>query len=173
MAATPSGHGYVLLGMDGGVFTFGDAHFYGSTGSWRLNAPVLDMTLTPDGRGYWFVAADGGVFSFGDAHFYGSTGSMRLAAPVRSMTAAADGSGYWMVASDGGIFSFHVPYSGSLPGVRSAFGLPYVPAVRMRALPTNDGYYVLGLDGTVYALGAAKFFGSATGTWAVDIMQAP
>ena len=28
----PHGHGYWLVASDGGVFTFGDAHFYGSTG---------------------------------------------------------------------------------------------------------------------------------------------
>jgi type VII secretion-associated serine protease mycosin len=173
MAATPSGNGYVLLGRDGGIFTFGDARFYGSMGGKRLNGPVLDMTITANGRGYWFVAADGGIFSFGNARFYGSTGSMRLAAPMRSMTAAADGRGYWMVAADGGIFAFGVPFKGSLPGVRGILGLPYVPTVRMRALPTKDGYYMLGLDGTVYSFGAAKYYGSARGTWAVDLMQLP
>ena len=32
MAATPSGGGYWLVASDGGIFTFGDAGFYGSTG---------------------------------------------------------------------------------------------------------------------------------------------
>ena len=32
MAATPDGHGYWLVASDGGIFTFGDAAFYGSTG---------------------------------------------------------------------------------------------------------------------------------------------
>ena len=173
IAASPTGMGYLLLGRDGGVFAFGSAHFYGSTGGWHLNAPVLDMTMTADGRGYWFVAADGGVFTFGDAHFHGSTGAIKLSQPVRSMTAAANGSGYWMVADDGGIFAFNVPYEGSLPRVRSLFGYPYISSVRMRSLPTNDGYYVLGLNGTVWAFGNAKYFGSLSGTWAVDLMQAP
>ncbi|MDQ1433796.1 MAG: hypothetical protein QOF59_612 [Actinomycetota bacterium] len=173
MAATPKGNGYILLGRDGGIFSFGDAGFYGSTGGWKLNAPVLDMTMTASGRGYWFVAADGGVFSFGDAHFHGSTGNMRLSQPVKSMTAAANGSGYWMVADDGGIFAFDVPFEGSLPRVRDLYGYPYVSSVRMRSLPSNDGYYILGLDGTVWAFGHAKFFGSAPGSWAVDLMQAP
>jgi subtilisin family serine protease len=173
MAAMPQGMGYVLLGRDGGIFAFGDARFYGSTGGWRLRAPVLDMTMTSDGRGYWFVAADGGVFSFGDARFHGSTGGMTLSQPVRSMTAAANGSGYWMVADDGGIFAFNVPFEGSLPRVRALYGYPYVPSVRMRSLASNDGYYLLGLDGTVWAFGAARYFGSAAGTWAVDLMQAP
>jgi hypothetical protein len=66
------GGGYWLVGADGGVFSFGDAHFYGSMGGQRLNEPVVGMAATPDGGGYWLVGADGGVFSFGDAHFYGS-----------------------------------------------------------------------------------------------------
>ncbi len=172
MAATPSGRGYILLGQDGGIFSFGDATFHGSTGGMRLNAPVLDMTITRNGHGYWFVAADGGVFAFGNAQFHGSTGNMQLAAPVRSMTAAASGTGYWMVASDGGIFAFNVPFRGSLPGMRSA-GATYAPTVRMRALKTSDGYYMLGQNGAVYAFGSAKYYGSATGTWAVDLMLTP
>ena len=30
MAATPDGKGYWLVASDGGIFTFGDAAFYGS-----------------------------------------------------------------------------------------------------------------------------------------------
>ncbi len=173
MAAMPDGHGYILLGSDGGIFNFGSSHFYGSTGGWHLNAPVLDMSITTTGRGYWFVAADGGVFTFGDAKFHGSTGSMRLNSPVRSMTAAANGSGYWMVAADGGIFAFNAPFEGSLPGVRGISSLVSAANVRMRALPSSDGYYMLGQDGTVFAFGQAKWYGSAPGTWAVDLMQTP
>jgi hypothetical protein len=173
MATTPSGRGYILLGRDGGIFTFGNAQYHGSTGGLRLNAPVRDLTMTLDGRGYWFVASDGGVFTFGDARFHGSTGNIRLAAPMRSMTIAANGSGYWMVADDGGIFAFNVRYEGSLPAIRGILGMAYVPSVRMRAIPSDDGYYILGLNGNVWAFGAAKYFGSLSGTWAVDIMEAP
>jgi type VII secretion-associated serine protease mycosin len=173
MAATPSGRGYILLGSDGGIFTFGNAKFYGSTGGMHLNARVLDLTITKNGRGYWFVAADGGVFTFGNAKFHGSTGNIRLAAPVMSMTAAANGRGYWMVAYDGGIFAFNVPFKGSMPAVRALNNSPFVPTTRMRALPSGNGYYLLGVDGSVYSFGTAKFFGSAPGTWAVDMMLAP
>ena len=173
MAATPTGHGYLLLGRDGGVFAFGDARFYGSTGAMRLNAPVRDLSMTPGGRGYWLVAADGGVFSFGDARFYGSTGGMRLAKPVRSMGSAADGGGYWMVADDGGIFAFDVPFEGSLPSMRALGGWPYVSSMRLRALGSSDGYYILGLNGSVSSFGTARNFGDARGIWAVDLMLAP
>jgi hypothetical protein len=173
IAATPSGRGYVLLGSDGGIFTFGDARFYGSTGGMRLNAPVLDMTYTRDGRGYWLVAADGGIFTFGNARFRGSTGSLRLAAPVQSMSAGAAGKGYWMVATDGGIFAFGVPFKGSLPGIRGLLTVSGAASVRMRAIKSDDGYHVLTRDGHVYAFGAARYWGSAPGMWAVDLMQMP
>ena len=43
--------GYWMVAGDGGVFSFGDAAFYGSTGGMRLNAPVLGMAPTATGRG--------------------------------------------------------------------------------------------------------------------------
>ena len=63
--------------FDGGVFTFGDLPFCGSTGGMHLNQPIVGMASTPSGGGYWFVASDGGVFTFGDAQFLGSTGAAR------------------------------------------------------------------------------------------------
>ena len=101
MAATPDGRGYWEVASDGGLFAFGDARFYGSTGSLPLNQPVVGMAATPDGRGYWLVASDGGLFAFGDAAFYGSMGGQPLNRPVVGM-AANGGHGYWLVASDGG-----------------------------------------------------------------------
>ena len=98
--------GYWINVSDGGVFSFGAAQFYGSTGGMRLNKPVVGMASTHDARGYWEVASDGGVFSFGDALFHGSTGSIVLNQPVVGMATTPDGGGYWLVASDGGIFAF-------------------------------------------------------------------
>ncbi len=110
-AASPAGSpgcppgpppGYWQVAADGGVFTFGAANFYGSTGSMRLNKPVVGMASTPDHGGYWIVASDGGIFAFGDAGFYGSTGSITLNKPIIGMIPTLDGRGYWLVASDGG-----------------------------------------------------------------------
>jgi hypothetical protein len=75
------------VGSDGGVFSFGDASFYGSMGGQHLNAPIVAVTSTPDGKGYWEVGSDGGVFSFGDASFYGSMGGQHLNAPIVAVTA--------------------------------------------------------------------------------------
>ena len=38
-----TGHGYWLVASDGGVFSFGDASFYGSTGNIQLNKPIVGM----------------------------------------------------------------------------------------------------------------------------------
>ncbi len=43
MAATPSGAGYWLVASDGGVFSFGDAQFFGSTGAIHLNQPIVGI----------------------------------------------------------------------------------------------------------------------------------
>jgi hypothetical protein len=75
MAATPDGAGYWLVASDGGIFTYGDAQFYGSTGSLTLNQPIVGMAATPDGGGYWLLASDAGVFTYGDAQFSGSAQS--------------------------------------------------------------------------------------------------
>jgi hypothetical protein len=37
---------------DGGVFTFGDAGFYGSTGAIKLNQPIVEMAATANGSGH-------------------------------------------------------------------------------------------------------------------------
>ena len=84
---------------DGGIFSF-NAPFYGSTGSLKLNKPVVAMSATPSGKGYWFTATDGGVFAFGDAQFYGSMGGRALNQPVVGMAATPSGNGYWFVAAD-------------------------------------------------------------------------
>ena len=92
IAASSSGaSGYRLVASDGGIFSFGDAGFFGSTGGVVLNRPIVGMASTPDGRGYWLVASDGGIFSFGDAGFFGSTGSVALNRPIVGMAMATGG----------------------------------------------------------------------------------
>ena len=62
--------GYSLVAADGGIFSFGDAHFYGSTGGMTLNRPIVGMAATPR-QGLLAGGSDGGIFSFGDARFTG------------------------------------------------------------------------------------------------------
>jgi hypothetical protein len=146
-ADVPGGFGYWLVASDGGIFSFGDAHFYGSTGSLRLNQPIVGMAATPDGAGYWLVASDGGIFSFGDAHFYGSTGSIRLNQPIVGMAATPDGGGYWLAARDGGLFTFgdaRFVFSTAPGGGANKTGS--APTVGISRLP-GGGYVIASSDG--------------------------
>jgi len=165
MAPTPTGLGYWLVGRDGGIFSFGDARFFGSLGGVRLAEPIVAMAATSNGRGYWLVGADGGVFSFGDAHFYGSLGRVHLTAPIVAMASTPDSKGYWLVGSDGGVFSFgDARFYGSLGGVHLA-----QPIVAMASAFTGSGstgavpgYWLLGADGGVFAF-HVPFHGSLPG----------
>ena len=86
--ARPRREGLWLVASDGGIFAFGDAQFYGSTGSLKLPIPIIAMVLTQDGKGYCLVAADGGIFAFGDAQFHGSTGAIKLNKPIVGLAGA-------------------------------------------------------------------------------------
>ncbi|MFZ0250149.1 MAG: IPT/TIG domain-containing protein, partial [Acidimicrobiales bacterium] len=90
------GDGYRFVASDGGIFSYGDAGFYGSAGGLQLNAPIVGMAETASTNGYWLVASDGGIFSYGDAQFYGSTGGITLNKPIVGMAATPDGGGYWL-----------------------------------------------------------------------------
>jgi hypothetical protein len=162
LSATPSGHGYWLVAADGGIFSFGDASFHGSTGGIRLNQPVVGMAATPGGGGYWLEAADGGIFSYGDANFYGSTGGIRLNQPIVGMASTPTGHGYWLVAADGGIFSFgDASFYGSTGGLRLN-----QPIVGMAVTPDGGGYWLVAADGGIFSYGDASFYGSTGGTGA-------
>jgi hypothetical protein len=159
-ALSTNGQGYWLVASDGGIFTFGDAGYFGSTGSMALNKPIVGMAATPDDQGYWLVASDGGIFSFGDARFWGSTGAMTLNKPIVGMTATPDGHGYWLVASDGGIFTFgDAGYFGSVPAAGDHVG----DIVAMAGAANGQGYWIAGADGGINSFGTATSDGSAAG----------
>ena len=144
MSPTTTGLGYWLVASDGGIFAFGDAVFYGSTGAMTLNKPIAGMSVTPTGKGYWLVASDGGIFAFGDAKFYGSMGGAQLNRPISAMVTSPTGAGYWMVADDGGIFAFgDAPFKGST-------GSQHLSAPIAGMVPNGGGYTLIGQDGQLY-----------------------
>ncbi len=161
-------HGYWLVGSDGGIFTFGTAQFYGSTGSLVLQRPVVGIAPTSDRAGYWMVASDGGVFAYGDAGFVGSLPGLRvhpagsglpnsLNAPIVGMVPSQDGAGYFMVASDGGVFAFgDARFAGSCPGIGGCSGA----AVAVVPDASGNGYWLLTTTGNVYAFGDAPYYGA-------------
>ena len=164
-----SGSGYWLVGADGGVFVFGGAQFYGSTGNIHLQRGVVGITATSDRHGYWLVGSDGGVFAFGDARFYGSIPGLGIAppqtpgaahelnAPVVGIVPSLDGRGYFLVAQDGGVFAFgDAKFEGSCPGLANCSGA----AVAVMPDFSGNGYWLVNSTGNVYAFGNAPTYGS-------------
>jgi len=156
IAATPSGRGFLLVSVNGGVLGCGDAVPLGGVSNLNLAASITGIASTPDGNGYWLVGTDGGVFAFGDAGFYGSMGGRVLNASIVGIAATPDGKGYWLVGADGGVFSFgDATFFGSMGGQklnRSITGIA--------ANPDGTGYWLVAWDGGVFAFGGAPFEGS-------------
>jgi hypothetical protein len=176
--------------LDGGIFAFGDAKFFGSLPSQHVReSDIVGIASTPDGGGYWLVGADGGVFSFGDAKFFGSVpGALGMPAPnpVTEIVATADGLGYWLVATDGGVFTFgDAGYYGSLPSVnitpnparvaQSEVYFAYAASRDVFLQPTPDGrgYWIADSTGDVYIFGDASYYGSVPGALGSAVKVSP
>ncbi len=85
---------------------YGDAAFYGSTGSIHLDQPIVGMAPSHDGKGYWLVASDGGIFNFGDAAFDGSAAGGPALDPAERVVASPTGQGYWVEDQNGTAYAF-------------------------------------------------------------------
>ena len=163
--------GYWLVASDGGIFTFGDAGFFGSipglgfapagTGAAKeLNAPIVGMVPSSDGGGYFMVGSDGGVFAFGDAKFEGSCpGIGGCSGAAVTVMPDATGNGYWLVTATGHIYTFgDAAYYGA-PGPQR---VPVTSAVRTA---DGKGYWILFSNGVIAGYGDAGNFGSPGGAF--------
>jgi hypothetical protein len=162
IAATPDGAGYWTTVDNGGVFTHGNAQYYGSLGGQPLGHPISGMAATPNGGGYWLVGTDGGVFGFGNAQYHGSLPGIGVHpnGPIVGIVGTPDGGGYWLVGRDGGVFGFgNAQYHGSLGGQPLNS-----PISGMAALPDGTGYWLVGGDGGVFGFGNAQYHGSLPGS---------
>ena len=139
------------MASDGGIFSYGDAQFYGSAAS-VPGQDIVGMAASPDGGGYWEVSTTGRVFSFGDATPAGDIPSLglHLNGFIVGITPDPVTGGYWLVGSDGGIFSFGVPFFGSTGAIHLN-----QPVVAMRS--TGDGARLLvrASDGGIFSYGDA------------------
>jgi hypothetical protein len=152
--------GYWLTASDGGIFSF-NRPFFGSTGSLRLNQPIVGMAPTHDLGGYWLAASDGGVFSFGDAPFLGSLPyeDQRTSKVVAIVNDPAT-FGYMLIKSDGTVWDFGTPSFGDLP----FFGITVNNIVGGAMTPDGRGLYLVSSTGKVYVLlGDGTFAGDASG----------
>jgi hypothetical protein len=158
---TSTGSGYWQVASDGGVFSYGDARFFGSLPGLGIHTnTIMEMARTPDDGGYWLVGTDGGVFAFGDAGFYGSLpGSNVHVNNIVGMAVTKTGHGYWLVGSDGGVFAYgDAGFHGSMGGKPLN-----APVVAIAPTSSGQGYWLGAADGGVFAFGDAGFYGSMGG----------
>lgn len=120
-----------------------------------VNARPVDIEECAMG-GYWILCEDGGVFSFAGAPFWGSMGGVQLNAPAVELVGTGGGQGYRIFAADGGVFDF-----GDAVGKGSLGATKLAAAIVAAAAPADPtvGYWMLGGDGGVFALGSVPFGG--------------
>src|SRR5260370_23913302 len=60
---------YWLTASDAGIFNYGSAGFFGSTGALKLNTPLAAKAAPPSAQGYFLRATAESLFRFGHAPF--------------------------------------------------------------------------------------------------------
>lgn len=105
MVATPNGHGYILVGNDGGVFVFGGL-YHGSLPGLHLRVSnIVGIIPTGAETGYVLVGSDGGSFVFGTGSGY--YGSLHVqVSDVVGIALTPDQHGYWMVGANATVYNF-------------------------------------------------------------------
>jgi hypothetical protein len=158
---------YVLVGADGGVFTFGPQQFRGSLADTPLRTPIVSIIASDTGSGYRLVDAAGHIAFLG-AVPDGDLSTVRLNAPIVGAVASHAGNqavnGYVLFGRDGGVFAFgHARFFGSLAG--QALTHPIVGGALDRAPVGPDpnavghGYWLVDNAGRVFPFGDAPFLG--------------
>ena len=142
-----AGHGYWLVGDDGGVFAFGDAKFYGSQPDPAHTA--VGIAAEPHGRGYWIAYADGGVSGYGAPLTENSTlyTDPNVTHPQTVAIATSGRGGYWLA-------------QGEAPPVSTLAGDPFLACTRAHESDGAGGYQAVSAGGTYR--GAYQFDSS---TW--------
>ena len=106
----PDGHGYWLVASDGGVFTFGDAQFYGSMGGMHLNAPIVGMASSTRRPRLLVGRLRRRRLQLRRCPVLRVDGRHPSERAGRGHGGNSTGNGYWLVASDGGVFCFGFSY---------------------------------------------------------------
>ena len=96
-----------MVAADGGIFSFGDAAYHGSTEG-RPPSTITSLAAAPDGAGYWLSAVGGTVLAFGSAAWHGDVAGVGYCdAPDTVRTVAtSSGQGYWSLTGNGRVHAF-------------------------------------------------------------------
>jgi hypothetical protein len=158
----PPRSGYWMLRSDGGVYKFGDAHWYGEPiAAIQPGEQAVDIEPAADFNGYLVLTNRCRVFAFGSApspsNF--SSPSLRNGETCTSLSVTPTGGGYWMFSNQGRAFTQgDAVHRGDMGSV--ALNGPVLGSV---ATPSGKGYYMVASDGGIFAFGDAEFRGSMGG----------
>jgi hypothetical protein len=109
---SPDAGGYWLVGANGTVYGFGDAHYRGSCLQANSGCKgISDIVGIADAgsSGYWLVSQNGRVFSFGAVKSHGSCGQAASGcAGAHNVIgiASPDVGGYWLAEANGKVIGF-------------------------------------------------------------------
>ena len=105
MERTASGNGYWLFARDGGIFTFGDAKFYGSLGGSASTADRLDAAHA-DRQRLLDARLRRSIYAFGDAAYSAASAVARNYGGARRLLVTPTGNGYWIATANGSVIPF-------------------------------------------------------------------
>ena len=160
MVPSADDRGYFMVGSDGGVFAFGDAHFAGSCpGIGGCAGAAVAVMPDASGNGYWLVTRTGNVYTFGDAPYDGAPGN--TGSLVTSAVRAPDGHGYWIVTANGSVYNYGS--AANLGDAGGSFG-GLNPATAIFSTADGGGYWIASADGTVEQFGDARNAGGMAGS---------
>ena len=156
-ATGPAGPpGYNILTDAGGLYSFGDARYYGNLLDHGFPGPAVGLAETANGSGYNILTGSGALYSFGNAEYFGNLLDHGYPGPASAIASTPSGSGYSILTAAGGLYTFgNAPYFGNLldrgyPG--HAAGLAFTP--------TGGGYWILTREGAIYSFGDAGYYGN-------------
>ncbi len=151
----PAG-GYNILTSFGGIYSFGDARYYGNLIDHHYPGPAIGLAETPTGAGYNILTTFGGIYSFGDAEYDGNLIDHGYPGPAVALAMTPTGRGYAILTAFGGIYTFgDARYYGNLID----HGYPG-PAVGLSYTSSGNGYAILTASGGIYTFGDAPYLGN-------------
>ncbi|GAC1332820.1 MAG: hypothetical protein NVSMB17_12410 [Candidatus Dormibacteria bacterium] len=154
-APPPPTHGYNMLTGPGGIYSFGDATYWGNLIDHGYPGPAVGLSEMPDGSGYHILTGAGGIYSFGTANgrYYGNLIDHGYPGPATALGVTNTGDGYAILTSGGGFYSFG-DAQGRYYGNLIDHGYPG-RAVSFAWTGSGRGYWILTDAGAIYSFGDA------------------
>jgi hypothetical protein len=147
---------YEILTSFGGIYTFGQAKYFGNLIDHGYSGPATGLSAMPDGGGYAILTSYGALYTFGDARYYGNLLDHHYPGRAIALSYTPTGNGYVILTDAGTLYTFgDAQYYGNLVDHRYPGR-----AVSVSYTPTGRGYAILTDFGAIYTFGDAQYFGN-------------